>query len=193
MEPSPLHIVAYCCNILGAFFLMKSIMVKSPKYVLHELLDFKVNKSSFFRRYVSQRFEAVIGFTFLSAGQIILISRLVAVVENRPGTPENLSIWIVLAITIVALVLLAYVLSRVARIFSGRIFVALVGFMIEKHKFQLVNDQALVKELGRLLHVERDEDEDTVESYTKKVLDAMDFAADADSGTEQRDRLLARM
>jgi len=192
MEPSPLHIVAYCCNILGAFFLMKSIMVKSPKYVLHELLDFKVNKSSFFRRYVSQRFEAVIGFMFLSAGQIILISRLVAAVEDRPGTPENLSIWIVLAITVTALILAAYVLSRVTRIFSGKIFVALVGFMIEKHKFQLVNDQALVKELGRLLHVQRDEDEDTVESYTKKVLEAMGFKSDADTGIARRHRLLAR-
>jgi len=55
MHPNPIRVIALCCCILGAFFIAKSISIKTPKYVLHELLHFKVNKSRFFRKYISQK------------------------------------------------------------------------------------------------------------------------------------------
>ena len=70
MEPSKIRVIAYCCMILGSFFMMKSIIFKSPKFVLHELLRFKVSKSRFFRRYISQKLEAIIGFVFIAAGTV---------------------------------------------------------------------------------------------------------------------------
>ncbi|MHC4933371.1 MAG: hypothetical protein ACYTGV_14405, partial [Planctomycetota bacterium] len=68
MDASPIRVIALCSLILGGFFLAKSISIKSPKYVLHELLHFKVNKSRFFREHISQKLESVIGFIFIFLG-----------------------------------------------------------------------------------------------------------------------------
>ncbi|MHC4960355.1 MAG: hypothetical protein ACYTGN_18555, partial [Planctomycetota bacterium] len=62
MEPNPLRVIALCSQVLGIFFLAKSVSIKTPKYVLHELLDFKVNKSRFFRKHINQKLDVIIGF-----------------------------------------------------------------------------------------------------------------------------------
>ena len=68
MEPHPIRVIAYCSLILGSFFLAKSVSIKTPKYVLHELLSFKVNKSRFFRKYINQKLDAITGFLFMFLG-----------------------------------------------------------------------------------------------------------------------------
>ncbi len=180
MTPSPLIIIALCSNILGVFFLAKSITIKSPKYVLHDLMDFKVNKSSFFRAYIRQRLEAIIGFLFLFAGHALGIY---FVLDALPAKAPPA--WLVIALTVGAILLIAYVLGKVTKFFSGRIFVELVAFMVSMHKYPLESDDALVLELGKILKVRRDE-EDTIESYTRKVLDRMKF--DTEKVASERDR-----
>jgi hypothetical protein len=73
MQPDPIRVIAYCSLILGYFFVTKSISIKTPKYVLHELLAFKVNRSRFFRKYIGQRLEAVMGFMFGFFGFALLL------------------------------------------------------------------------------------------------------------------------
>ncbi|MHC4953878.1 MAG: hypothetical protein ACYTGZ_08305 [Planctomycetota bacterium] len=161
MEPSKIRVIAYCCMILGSFFLMKSILVKSPKFVLHELLQFKVSKSRFFRRYISQKLEAIIGFVFfaLGCGQLAYLELT---------TIDQLSWWKVGGLTVLAILLIGALLHQITRFFSGQIFVEHMRFIVLKHGYQLQNDEGLVQELGRILRVKRNDD-DTVESYTDRV------------------------
>jgi hypothetical protein len=165
MEPNPIRVIALCSLILGSFFLAKSVSIKTPKYVLHELLSFKVNKSRFFRKYISQKLESVIGFIFLFVGFTLLIYLEVEALEGSTGF-ENW--WVVVGVTVVTIVAIAILLNRITRFFSGKIFVEHMRFMVEHHGYPLESDEALVLELGRVMHIPRG-DEDTIESYCEKV------------------------
>jgi hypothetical protein len=151
--------------------MMKSISVMTPKYVLHELLDFKVNKSRFFRKYIAQRLEAVIGFVFLFVGfvlQLYLEVQALGEQERRAGTRGFDNWWLVIGVTVVAMLAIAFLLSRTTRFFSNKVFVEQVRFMVVTHGYPLESDEGLVLELGRVTRVRRG-DEDTVESYAAKV------------------------
>jgi len=161
MEPSKIRVIAYCCMILGSFFMLKSILVKSPKFVLHELLQFKVSKSRFFRRYISQKLEAIIGFVFFALG----CSQLAYLELVRL---DELEWWKVGGLTALSIVLIGALLHQITRFFSGQIFVEHMRFMVLKHGYRLESDDGLVRELGKILRVKRSED-DTVESYTNRV------------------------
>lgn len=170
MEPNPIRVIALCSLILGSFFLAKSISIKTPKYVLHELLAFKVNKSRFFRKYISQKLESVIGFIFLFVGFTLLIYLEVEALGThvRQGTRGFENWWLVVGVTVVTIVAVAVFLNRITRFFSGKIFVEHVRFMVEHHGYPLESDEGLVLELGRVMRIPR-EDEDTIESYGEKV------------------------
>ena len=161
MEPAKIRVIAYCCFTLGSFFLMKSILFKSPKFVLHELLRFKVSKSRFFRRYITQKLEAIIGFVFIAAACIQLtyveLSKL-----------DELIWWQVGGLTIVAIITIGVILHQVTRFFSGKIFVEQLRSIVLKHDFPLEADEGLVRELGKILHVKM-QDNDTVASYAARV------------------------
>ena len=64
------RLCALCSLILGSFFLAKSVSIKSPKYVLHELLAFKVNKSRFFRKYISQKLDGRPAFDMMQLDHV---------------------------------------------------------------------------------------------------------------------------
>ena len=170
MEPSPIRVIALCSCILGCFFLAKSISIKTPKYVLHELLAFKVNKSRFFRRYIGQKLEAIIGFVFLTLGFAVLIYLEIDALSRQTGsTAETRTEWVQVMIgTLAALAVVVYLLSRITRYFGGKIFVEHVRFMVETHGYPLESDHGLVLELGRIMKIPKDE-EDTLESYCQKV------------------------
>ena len=161
MEPSKIRVIDYCCMTLGSFFMMKSILVKSPKFVLHELLRFKVSKSRFFRRYISQKLEAIIGFVFFSLGCALLVYLELTALGQ-------LEWWKVGGLTVLAILLIGVLLHQITRFVSGQIFVEHMRFMVLKHGYHLANDEGLVQELGKVLRVKRTED-DTVESYTDRV------------------------
>jgi hypothetical protein len=168
MQPDPIRVIAYCSLILGYFFVTKSISIKTPKYVLHELLAFKVNRSRFFRKYIGQRLEAVMGFMFGFFGFALLLYLEVQALGDQPRTSRLDNWWVVILGTVAAMLAIAYLLSRIARYFSNKVFVEQIRFMIETHGYPLEGDEAFVLELGRVMRVPHDE-EDTVESYAAKV------------------------
>jgi hypothetical protein len=88
--------------------------------------------------------------------------------ERRAGTRGFDNWWLVITITVAAMLAIAFVLSRITRFFSNKVFVEHVRFMVETHGFPLESDEGLVLELGRVMRVRHD-DEDTVESYSAKV------------------------
>jgi hypothetical protein len=170
MEPNPIRVIALCCLILGSFFLAKSVSIKTPKYVLHELLAFKVNKSRFFRKYISQKLESVIGFIFLFVGFTLLIYLEVEALgaQAAAGIRGFENWWLVVGVTVVTMFAIAILLNRITRFFSGKIFVEHMRFMVEHHGYPLESDEGLVLELGRVMRIPRGDD-DTIESYGEKV------------------------
>ncbi|MHC4224246.1 MAG: hypothetical protein ACYSX0_14290 [Planctomycetota bacterium] len=181
MEASPIRVIALCSLILGGFFLAKSISIKSPKYVLHELLHFKVNKSRFFRQHISQKLESVIGFIFIFLGfGLFLYLEVEALSAEEQATGNGggafTSLGGVIGVTVVVLLAVVYLLSRVTRYFSGKIFIELMRFMVVTHRYPLEKDEALVLDLGNIMKIPRDE-EDTVESYCEKVREKMKVEA----------------
>jgi len=190
MEPNPIRVIAYCSLILGAFFVVKNLSIKSPKYVLHELLAFKVNKGRFFRKHISQKLEAVIAFVFLSIGCGLLIYLEVEALQQKAASDQAdpydgafTNLWAVLGTTLLVMVLVAWLLNRITRFFSGKIFVEMTRFMVLTHKFPLEKDHALVRELGAIMNVPMDE-QDTLESYSEKVRAKMHLGPDRDESTK---------
>jgi len=184
MQPDPIRVIAFCSLILGSFFLAKSVSIKTPKYVLHELLAFKVNKSRFFRKYIAQRLEAVIGFVFLFLGfalQLYLEVDALGEQERRAGTSGFDNWWLVIGITVAAMIAIAMLLSRITRYFSNKVFVEHVRFMVVTHGYPLESDEGLVLELGRVMRIKRGE-EDTIESYSTKVRTKMGLPAGPATG-----------
>lgn len=175
MQPDPIRVIAYCSLMLGSFFATKSIAIKTAKYVLHELLSFKVNKSRFFRKYIGQRLDAVMAFMFLFFGWALLIYLEVQALGEKPGPSGFDNWWLVISITVIAMLTIAFALSRIARFFSNKVFIENIRFMIETHNYPLEGDEAFVLELGRVMRVRRD-DQDTVESYAAKVRAKMGLA-----------------
>jgi hypothetical protein len=176
MQPDPIRVIAFSSLILGSFFLAKSISGKTPKYVLHELLSFKVNKSRFFRKYISQRLESVIGFMFLFLGFALQLYLEVQALGDQAGPSGFDNWWLVIGITVVAMLAIALALSRITRFFSNKVFVEHVRFMVLTHGYTLEADEGLVLELGRVMRVRHD-DNDTVESYSAKVRAKMGLPA----------------
>ncbi len=173
-DPSAVRVIALCSCVLGAFFLAKSISTRSPKYMLHELLSFKVNRSKFFRKYVTQKLEVVVGFVCLLAGFGLLIYLEIQALRAQESSalPGFANWWLVVGVTLAAMLIIALLLNRVCAFFSGKIFVELMRFMMERHGFQLQNDKSLVLELGRLMKVKR-QDSDTIESYSARIRQRM--------------------
>lgn len=141
--------------------------------MLHELLAFKVNKSRFFRKYINQKLDAIIGLLFLVAGfglQVYL--EVDALGARETGQTAFANWWGVVTVTLLVISTIAVLLNKITRYISGKIFVEHVRFMVEAHDYPLEGDSVLVRELGRILRVPR-EDQDTVESYVLKVLKKM--------------------
>jgi len=178
MQASPIKVIALCSCMLGVFFLFKSVSIKTPKYVLHELLSFKVNKSRFFRRYIGQQLDALIGFLFLTVGFVLQVYLEIHGLQEQEGggaggpTRGFESWWIVIGCTVIILLCIVFLLAKITRYFGGKIFVEHVRFMVVTHGYPLESDGALVLELGSIMRIERDE-EDTLESYCKKVREKM--------------------
>ncbi|MDH3590763.1 MAG: hypothetical protein OER88_02725 [Planctomycetota bacterium] len=169
MRADPIRVIALCSCILGVFFLAKSISIKSPKYVLHELLSFKVNKSRFFRKYINQKLDAITGFLFLFVGFGLMIYLEVEALREQERDATRLTNWYaVIGGTIGITLAIAVILNKTTRYFSNKIFVEHVAFMVRRHGYPLESDEALVLELGRVMRIARNDD-DTIESYGEKV------------------------
>ncbi|MHC4957978.1 MAG: hypothetical protein ACYTGN_06340, partial [Planctomycetota bacterium] len=141
-------------------------------YVLHELLDFKVNKSRFFRKHINQKLDVIIGFFFFFAGLALQIYLEASALEGSLGRPV-----LVIVTTVGVMLIIAVLLNRITRYFSGKIYVEHVRFLVQTHGYPLEKDHILVIELGRILKIPRTESE-TLESYSEKVRAKMGILQD---------------
>jgi hypothetical protein len=159
-----LTILGLCLQVLGAFFLAKSVIWKAPRYLMRELIGVPVEKFRTFRHYIAGRIEAILGFVFLSVGAGLQMAAEVqaAKPENAPG----LLFWILASL--VGIVVIATGLYFFVRRAAKRVFLDLFVEQVRRRNWPFQEDPELLRELGEMLDLPRT-GEDTVDTYQAKV------------------------
>lgn len=162
------EVVAWCLILLGAFFLAKSVVAKGQKGAMKELLGLRIDKLKVFRDLIIQRLEAAFGFLFVLAGVSIHIYVLLRKYEDRHVQEAYTHVATYLGATIAAMVVLAVLFHFVCKYVSRKSFLEILAYLVVRYRYRIEDDQALLKQIGELLEVERRED-DTVETYAARV------------------------
>ncbi len=182
------EIVGWLCILVGNFFLAKSVISRRDRGQMRELLGLPTDKVKRFRNFFRQRLERIVGFLFLLVGvglQLYVVVRRAQKAEGFNDPREALGeISTYLAVAIVALLLFVALLHLITDYFSKRIFMDNLGYLMVRQRYRLADDPALMKQIGELLGADR-EDDDTVESYTLRLQEALKL-------DEIRAKLLAR-
>jgi len=159
-----LSILGLCLQILGAFFLAKSVIWKAPRYLMRELIGVPLERFRTFRHYIAGRIEAILGFVFLSVG-----AGLQMAAEVRGARPENapgLLFWI--GASLLGIVVIAAGLYFVVRKAAKRVFLELFVEQVRRRQWPFQEDPELLRELGEILNLPRMEN-DTVDTYQARV------------------------
>lgn len=164
MNAHLLTVLGLCFEILGAFFLAKSLLWKAPRHLMRELIGVPVERYKTFRHYVAGRIEAVLGFLFLSAGAGFQMAGEVE--RSGPNDKQGLLFWVLASILGIAAI--AAALYFVVRRMAKRVFLDLFVEQVRKRNWPFQEDPELLRELGEMLEIPRTED-DTVDSYQAKV------------------------
>jgi hypothetical protein len=159
-----LTVLGLCLQILGAFFLAKSLLWKAPRHLMRELIGVPVERYKTFRHYVAGRIEAILGFVFLAVGAGLQMAGEVQ--RAGPSEAVNLLFWILLSLLGIAVVAtgLYFVVRRVAR----RVFLEIFVEQVRRRNWPFQEDPELLRELGEMLDLPRGED-DTVDTYQARV------------------------
>jgi len=157
-----LSILGICFTILGAFFLMLAIVVKSPRTVMRELLNLKVDRLKTFKYFIAQRIEAMLGFI------CILIGASLQIYADLAETEEAGRFGAYLVITLIAMATIGFVLYRSCSHLAKVLFIRMFTTHAERHRLPIHRDESLMKELGDVLSIPRD-DHETIETYAEKI------------------------
>ncbi len=166
-----LEILGWCLIILGTFFIALSIIVKSPRTMMRELLNVKVDRLKTFKYYIARRLEAALGFLFVLLGATLQIYSALAV-ESASGHARNLGV--ALVVTILVMGLLGFLAYRSCSFLAKTMFIRLFKSHATRYRFPIHRDEDLMKELGDIVGIPRDDDE-TIETFAKKIRDKLDL------------------
>jgi len=164
LTPHLLGITGLCLQILGAFFLAKSVIWKAPRYFMRELIGLPLERYRAFRHYLAGRIEAILGFIFLSVGAGLQMAEEVH--NAPPGQAHGLLFWI--AASLLAIAAIATVLYFVVRRLARKVFLETFVEQVQRRHWPFQEDPELLRELGEMLDLPRGED-DTVDTYQAKV------------------------
>ena len=160
-----LAILGLCLTILGVFFIVLAIIVKSPRTIMRELLGVKVDRLKTYKYFIAQRIEALLGFLFVLLGSSLQIYALLAR-ESASGQVQNLGVYLILTILVMAVV--GFLLYRSCAVLARVIFIRQFRTYAARHRLPIDQDEGLLVELGDILEIPRDEDE-TIETFAKKI------------------------
>lgn len=163
-----LTIFGTCLTILGAFFLMLSIIVKSPRTIMRELLGIKVDRLKTFKYFIAQRLEAMLGFL------CILLGSSMTMYASLAEQPARHNVAVYLVVTVLVMAIVGLLLYRSCSVLAKWIFVRLFKAQATRHRFPIHRDEGLLKELGEILDIPREEEE-TIETYVKKIRDRLEL------------------
>ncbi len=164
MAPSLLTILGLCLQILGAFFLAKSVIWKAPRYMMRELIGVPVERYKTFRYYIAGRIEAIVGFVFLAVGAGL---QMAGTVHSAPqGQVRSLLFWIL--VSLAAIGGMAAALYFLIRAIARRVFLSIFTEQVRRRDWPFQEDPELLREVGEMLEIPRTE-EDTVDTYQDRV------------------------
>jgi hypothetical protein len=167
------EILAWCLILLGTFFIARSVLVKGQKWTMRELLGLKIDKLKVFRNHFIQRLEAAFGFLFVLVGVgihlYVLLRRTLDAHDPRSAYGDVAKF---MGGTIGAMIVLAVAFHYICKYVSKKSFVEILAYLVVRYEYRIDDDQDLLKQLGEIVGVAHS-DEDTVESYTQRVEDAL--------------------
>jgi len=164
VSPHLLSITGLCLQILGAFFLAKSMIWKAPRFFMRELIGVPLERYRTFRHYLAGRIEAILGFLFLAVGAGLQMAAEVH--RAPPGEAQNLLLWI--AGSLLAIGGIAAGLYFLVRRMAKKVFLEIFVEQVRRRHWPFQEDPELLRELGEMLDLARG-DEDTVDSYQSRV------------------------
>ena len=166
------QIIAWLCILVGAWFLARATVNKRQRSAMKELLGVPIDKVKFFRNYFIQRLESMIGFAFVLVGVGIHLSALIRrwqIAAGESNAPEV--VWdaaTYLGFAVVAMVAITVAMQWICSYFSRRIFLDILGYLMIRYDYRVEEDPDLLVQIGDMVGVERS-DEDTVETYTRRI------------------------
>ncbi|MHC4469571.1 MAG: hypothetical protein ACYTDY_01875 [Planctomycetota bacterium] len=163
-----LAIIGICLNILGVFFVMLAVIVKSPRTIMRELLGMKVDRLRTFKHFIAQRLEAILGFLFVLTGSALQIYVQLA------GESAAKNLGLLLVVTILIMGTVGFLVYRLCTYLSKWLFIRFFQTYATKHRLPIHRDESLLVELGDILEIRRDEDE-TVETFAAKIQARLGF------------------
>ncbi|MCU0728426.1 MAG: hypothetical protein MUE73_22015 [Planctomycetes bacterium] len=163
-----LQIIGICLNLLGLFFVVISIIVKSPRTMMRELLGLRVDRLKTYKYFIAQRLEVAVGFLFLLFGSSLLI---LAELEEA-GTVRGVGAYLV--VTMLAMAVAGFLLYRSCAILARKLFIRAFRTYATKYRFPIHRDEDLLKELGDILRIPLGEHE-TIESLAKKIREELEL------------------
>ena len=164
MTPHLLAITGLCLQILGAFFLAKSVIWKAPRFFMRELVGLPLERYRTFRHYLAGRIEAILGFIFLAVGAGL---QMAGEVHNAdPGEARGLLFWV--AASLLSIAIIATGLYFLVRRMAKKVFLEIFVEQVKRRHWPFQEDPELLRELGEMLDLPRGEN-DTVDSYQSKV------------------------
>jgi hypothetical protein len=180
VDQSPQYVtremLAWCLLLLGSFFLAMSVVTKGQRWTMRDLLGLPTDRLKAFRHHIAQRIQAWLGFGCIFSGvsiHLYILLRKYLDAKSARTALEDAGKY--LLGTVAAMVLLAVALHYLVKLIAKKSFVDLLALVVARHDVHLDDDQELLKEVGDILEVKR-EDDDTVESYVERVERAMNLA-----------------
>jgi hypothetical protein len=172
------QIIAWLLIAMGAFFLMRSALGKRERGAMKELLGMRGEQVKRFRDFILQRLDAMAGFLFvvLGVGTHLYVLVREAQSASRKNDPRealaDILAWLggglLVAFAIGALI------HAVTSWWSRRLFLENLAYLVVRYRFRIEDDPELLLEVGSLLKLERTDD-DTIESYARRVEAALDL------------------
>lgn len=172
------EIVAVLCWIVAFLFLAKSVIARRDRGQMRELLGLPYDKVKRFRNFYRQRLERIVAFIFFLIGAgiklYIIVRRAQKTapgVENDPREALG-QIGTYLALALITCLVIVGFMHWLNTLLSRRIFLENLGYLMVRQRYRLEDDPELMKQIGDILGVRR-EDEDSVESYTERLAEAL--------------------
>lgn len=170
------QVIGLTLNIVGAFFIVNSLIFKRPLRALQEHFGVEKRRSlSSIRSHVMSQVQLVIGFIFLISGYFLsLAAHLADEVPDRENFFSDPTVLSIAAILISSMLVVTLVL-KVGQIFWTKwTFRRLLIDFFRDNASLLEKDAETLKELGQLMDVEK-KGEDSVTDYKDRVKKALEI------------------
>jgi hypothetical protein len=157
-------------NIVGAFFIVNSLVFKRPRRFLHDYFGVEKRRPlSTIRNHVMSQVQLVIGFVFLISGYFLSLAKNLAdEIPDRDSIFSDPGVLTIAAILIVSMLAVTLILKICQILWTKWTFRQLLIDFFRDHPAALDKHPAALKEVGEILGVDHYQD-DSVADYSDRL------------------------